>query len=70
MLAHQRLTLAVAVGTLLLSVAMYALVPKGFFPTQDTGVIQGIAEFPQDTSFAAMARRQKELSDVLLADPA
>ena len=43
-LAHQRLTLAVAVGTLLLSVAMYALVPKGFFPTQDTGVIQGIAE--------------------------
>ena len=69
-LAHQRLTLAVAVGTLLLSVAMYALVPKGFFPTQDTGVIQGIAEFPQDTSFAAMARRQKELSDVLLADPA
>ena len=69
-LAHQRLTLAVAVGTLLLSVAMYALVPKGFFPTQDTGVIQGIAEFPQDTSFAAMAQRQKELSDVLLADPA
>ena len=69
-LRHQRLTLAVALGTMALTVALYALVPKGFFPVQDTGVIQGIAEAPQDTSFAAMAGRQRELADLLLRDPA
>ena len=69
-LAHQRLTLMVALGTLALTVFLYVIVPKGFFPTQDTGVIQGIAEAPQDSSFAAMTRRQKELSDIILADPA
>lgn len=69
-LRHQRLTLAVALGTMALTVALYALVPKGFFPVQDTGVIQGIAEAPQDTSFAAMTGRQRELADILLRDPA
>ena len=69
-LAHQGLTLLVALGTLALTVFLYIVVPKGFFPTQDTGVIQGIAEAPQDSSFAAMTRRQKEFSDLILADPA
>ena len=69
-LAHQGLVLLVALGTLALTVFLSIVVPKGFFPTQDTGVIQGIAEAPQDSSFAAMTRRQKELSDLILADPA
>ncbi|MBO6171253.1 MAG: multidrug efflux RND transporter permease subunit [Desulfovibrio sp.] len=69
-LAHQGPMLAVAAGTLALTVALYALVPKGFFPVQDTGVIQGIAEAAQDSSFEAMARRQRELADVILQDPA
>lgn len=69
-LRHQRLTLAVALGTMALTVALYVLVPKGFFPVQDTGVIQGIAEAPQDTSFAAMAGRQRELAELILRDPA
>ena len=62
--------LAVAVGTLLLTVALYIVTPKGFFPTQDTGVLQGIAEAPQDSSFAAMTRRQRELAEIIMADPA
>lgn len=69
-LSHQTLTLGVAVGTLALTVALYMVVPKGFFPVQDTGVIQGIAEAPQDTSFAAMAERQRELARVIMEDPA
>lgn len=69
-LEHQTLTLAVALGTLALTVLLYVLVPKGFFPVQDTGVIQGILEAPQDTSFAAMAARQRELSRLILEDPA
>ena len=69
-LARQGLVLAVAAGTLLLTAALYAVTPKGFFPTQDTGVLQGIAEAPRDSSFAAMARRQEELAAVIMADPA
>ncbi|WP_137819799.1 MdtB/MuxB family multidrug efflux RND transporter permease subunit [Pseudomonas sp. 2FG] len=69
-LRHQPLTLLVAIGTLLLTALLYALMPKGFFPVQDTGVIQGIAEAPQSISFQAMAARQQDLSRVLLADPA
>lgn len=68
--AHQRLTLGVALGTLALTVVLYIVVPKGFFPVQDTGVIQGIAEAPQDTSFTAMAERQHQLADLILQDPA
>ncbi|MFC3942771.1 multidrug transporter subunit MdtB [Pseudomonas gingeri NCPPB 3146 = LMG 5327] len=69
-LKHQPLTLLVAVGTLALTVFLYLAVPKGFFPVQDTGVIQGISEAPQSVSFAAMSQRQQELAKVILADPA
>ena len=69
-LRHRRATLWVALGTLVLTALLYVVVPKGFFPLQDTGVLQGITEGPQTASFADMARRQRELADVLLADPA
>ncbi len=69
-LKHQPLTLLVAVATLALTVFLYMVVPKGFFPVQDTGVIQGISEAPQSISFAAMSERQQELAKVILADPA
>lgn len=69
-LNHQWLTLLVAFGTLALTVALYIMVPKGFFPVQDTGVIQGISEAPQSISFSTMAERQQALVDVVLKDPA
>ncbi|OYU08466.1 MAG: multidrug transporter subunit MdtB [Pseudomonas sp. PGPPP1] len=69
-LKHQPLTLLVAVATLGLTVFLYMVVPKGFFPVQDTGVIQGISEAPQSISFAAMSQRQQELAKIILADPA
>ena len=69
-LKHQPLTLLVAIGTLALTVFLYMVVPKGFFPVQDTGVIQGISEAPQSISFAAMSQRQQELAKIILADPA
>jgi multidrug efflux pump len=69
-LKHQTATLGVAVGTLALTVLLYLLVPKGFFPTQDTGAIQGISQASQSVSFSAMARRQQELARVILKDPA
>ena len=69
-LRHQPLTLLVAVATLGLTVLLYLAVPKGFFPVQDTGMIQGISEAPQSISFAAMSQRQQELSAVILQDPA
>lgn len=69
-LRFQTLTLLVAAGTLVLTIFLYIEIPKGFFPTQDTGVIQGISEAPQTISFDAMAKRQKELDAVILKDPA
>jgi multidrug efflux pump len=69
-LNHETGTLIVAALTLVLTVVLYIIVPKGFFPSQDTGVIQGISEAPQDISFLAMAERQRELAAVLLRDPA
>ncbi len=69
-LKHQPLTLLVAIGTLALTVFLYMVVPKGFFPVQDTGVIQGISEAPQSISFAAMGERQQALAKVILEDPA
>ncbi|WP_252090843.1 MdtB/MuxB family multidrug efflux RND transporter permease subunit [Pseudomonas sp. MWU13-3659] len=69
-LKRQPLTLLVAVATLALTVVLYLIVPKGFFPAQDTGVIQGISEAPQSTSFAAMSQRQQSLAKVILEDPA
>ncbi len=69
-LRHQRPTLVVAVATLFLTVLLYIIVPKGFFPTQDTGVILGISEAPQSISFLGMTRQQQALSRVILKDPA
>ena len=69
-LRYQTATLLVAVGTLALTVVLYLDIPKGFFPVQDTGVILGISEAPQDVSFAAMSRRQQALARVILRDPA
>src|SRR5208337_459061 len=69
-LKHQAATLVVAVGTLVLTVLLYIMIPKGFFPVQDTGAIQGISEAPQSISFAAMAERQQALAKVILKDPA
>src|SRR6516162_7283970 len=67
-LEHQPLTLAVAVGTLLLTVLLYVVVPKGFFPVQDTSLIQAITEAPQTVSYADMARRQASLAEAILKD--
>jgi multidrug efflux pump len=69
-LKHQRPTLWVAVGTLVFTILLFYYVPKGFFPVQDTGVIQGISEAPQSVSFVAMAERQQTLARVILKDPA
>ncbi len=69
-LDRQSATLLVAMSTLALTVLLYVLIPKGFFPVQDTGVIQAITEAPQSISFAAMAERQQAVADAMLADPA
>jgi multidrug efflux pump len=68
-LRHQPATLAVTLGTLVLTLLLYYYIPKGFFPVQDTGVILGISDAPQSVSFSAMAQRQQELSSVILSDP-
>src|SRR3546814_894424 len=68
-LAHQRATLWVALGTLLLTGLLYTVVPKGFFPQQDTGLIQAISQGPQTVSFASMAQRQQQAVDRILKDP-
>ena len=67
-LRHQTLTLLVTLATFLLTVYLYIIVPKGFFPVQDTGVLLGITEAPQSISFNAMAARQQELAKVILQD--
>ncbi len=69
-LRYQTITLLVALSTLLLTVFLYIVIPKGFFPVQDTGVIQGISQAPETISFAAMAEKQQELAKIILADPA
>jgi multidrug efflux pump len=69
-LRHQRATLAVTLGTVVLTALLAWGIPKGFFPAQDTGAIQVITEGPQTTSFGAMAERQQALARVLLRDPA
>jgi multidrug efflux pump len=69
-LGRQTATLLVAVGTLVLTIILYIIVPKGFFPVQDTGVIQGISDAAQNISFTAMAERQQALAQVILKDPA
>ena len=69
-LRFQTMTLLVAVATLALTVVLYIVIPKGFFPVQDTGVIQGISQAPASISFAAMSQKQRQLAEVVLADPA
>ncbi|WP_277962205.1 efflux RND transporter permease subunit [Pseudomonas sp. RIT-To-2] len=69
-LDHQRLTLLIALGTVALTGLLYLVVPKGFFPTQDTGLIQGFTRASQDVSFSEMARRQQAMVDVVRQDPA
>ncbi len=69
-LRRQRTVLLVAAGTLVLTVVLYWVIPKGFFPVQDTGVIQGISEASQSSSFSAMAVKQQALARVILEDPA
>jgi len=68
-LRHQTTTLLVTVGTLVLTLLLYVVVPKGFFPVQDTGVILGISDAPQSTSFAAMSEHQQGLANMILQDP-
>ena len=69
-LDHQKATLTVAIATLVLTILLYIVVPKGFFPVQDTGMIIGISEAPQSISFSAMAERQQSLAKLILQDPA
>jgi multidrug efflux pump len=69
-LGYQTITLLVAAATLVLTIVLYIVIPKGFFPTQDTGVIQGISQAPETISFAAMAQKQQQLAAIILQDPA
>jgi multidrug efflux pump len=69
-LCHQTLTLLVAAGTLGLTIYLYVIVPKGFFPVQDNGTILGISQAPETVSFSAMSRLQQELVRVIRQDPA
>jgi multidrug efflux pump len=69
-LRFQGLTLLVALGTLVLTIFLYIVIPKGFFPVQDTGVIQGISQAPASISFTAMTKAQQDLANIILKDPA
>ena len=69
-LEYQTITLLIAAATLVLTVFLYIVIPKGFFPTQDTGVIQGISQAPATISFAAMEEKQQQLAAIVLQDPA
>lgn len=69
-LNHPWLTLSVALGTLLLSVMLWVFIPKGFFPVQDNGIIQGTLQAPQSASFASMAKRQQQIAAIIMKDPA
>ena len=57
-------------STLALSILLWVFIPKGFFPIQDNGIIQGTLQAPQSVSFASMAQRQQQVSDIILKDPA
>jgi multidrug efflux pump len=69
-LKFQTITLMVALATLLLTIFLYIIIPKGFFPVQDTGVIQGISQAPQTIGYKAMSAKQQEMAKVVLDDPA
>ncbi len=68
-LAHQRFTLAVAIGTLVATVYLYAVIPKGLLPQQDTGLILGVTDAAQDISFRSMVDRQRAIADIVRQDP-
>ena len=68
-LKHQTMTLLATAGALALTLYLYVIVPKGFFPVQDTGVILGISEGPENVSFASMSERQQKLAKVIMEDP-
>ena len=69
-LRYQTITLLIALGTLALTVFLYIIIPKGFFPVQDTGIIQGISQATPTIGSKAMAEKQQELANIILADPA
>ncbi|HCW97976.1 MAG TPA: multidrug transporter subunit MdtB [Pantoea sp.] len=69
-LAHPWLTLSVALGTLLLTVLLWILIPKGFFPQQDNSIIQGTLQAPQSASYASMAERTRDVASLVMKDPA
>ncbi len=69
-LQHQFITLLIALGTLALTIHLFIIIPKGFFPVQDTGVILGVSEAEQSVSFDLMTKRQRALTDVIAKDPA
>ena len=69
-LQYETITLLVALGLLVLTVYQYIEIPKGFFPTQDTGLLQGITQAPESISFPAMSQKQQQISEALLKDPA
>src|SRR5450432_808732 len=68
-LDRQTFVLLIALGTFALTALLYIVIPKGFFPLQDTGVIQAISEAPQSVSYAAMAERQQQLASAIMKDP-
>ena len=67
---HERITILVAMATIALTAILYIVIPKGFFPTQDTGIIQGISQSAPSSSFESMSQAQQQLARVILADPA
>ena len=69
-LNHPWLTLGVALGTLAITVLLWITIPKGFFPVQDNGIIQGTVQAPQSVSYANMAQRQQEVASIIMKDPA
>jgi len=69
-LRHPWLTLSVALGTLLLTVLLWVVIPKGFFPQQDNGIIQGTLQAPQSVSYASMAQRTRDVASIIMKDPA
>ncbi|MDI6935284.1 efflux RND transporter permease subunit, partial [Serratia sp. Se-PFBMAAmG] len=69
-LQHPWITLSVALGTLLLTVVMWIAIPKGFFPQQDNGIIQGTLQAPQSVSYASMAERTRDVASIIMKDPA
>ncbi len=69
-LSHETATLLVAAATLMLAIYLYVVIPKGLFPVQDVGIIQGISQAPESISFRAMSLKQQQLAKVILQDPA